>query len=123
MCSVPDYVDRALDHFAIPHPSAVGHFRAEFSGKARDWFASCNRWPDCDGTLPLEPYQLVSQNDLEPLLVDVARETPNVTVRFGCELVGFDQDAEGVTVHVPPLRPSSPPSTVPYRLRSRRAGR
>ena len=51
-----------------------------------------------DGTLPLEPYQLVSQNDLEPLLVEVARETPNVTVRFGCELVGFDQDDEGVTV-------------------------
>ncbi len=51
-----------------------------------------------DGTLPLEPYQLVSQNDLEPLLVSVARETPNVTVRFGCELVEFDQDEAGVTV-------------------------
>lgn len=37
MCTVPDYVDRALDHFAIPHPSAVGHFRAEFSGKAREF--------------------------------------------------------------------------------------
>jgi hypothetical protein len=34
MCTVPDYVDRALDHFSIPHPSALGHFRPEFSGKA-----------------------------------------------------------------------------------------
>ncbi|HVS19444.1 MAG TPA: hypothetical protein VMT18_12640 [Planctomycetota bacterium] len=36
MCSVPDYVDRALDHFRLPHPSALGHFRPEFSGKARE---------------------------------------------------------------------------------------
>ena len=25
-----------------------------FSGKSRRWFASCRRWPDCDGTLPLD---------------------------------------------------------------------
>jgi DNA topoisomerase-1 len=25
-----------------------------FSGKSRQWFASCSRWPDCDGTLPLD---------------------------------------------------------------------
>ncbi|MCW2779625.1 MAG: 2-polyprenyl-6-methoxyphenol hydroxylase [Marmoricola sp.] len=51
-----------------------------------------------DASEPLEPYQLVSQNDLEPLLREVAEATPNVTVRFGCELVGFTQDAEGVDV-------------------------
>lgn len=51
-----------------------------------------------DGSEPLEPYQLVSQNDLEPLLKEVAESTPNVTVRFGCELVDFAQDAEGVDV-------------------------
>jgi 2-polyprenyl-6-methoxyphenol hydroxylase-like FAD-dependent oxidoreductase len=49
-----------------------------------------------DGTVPLEPYQLVSQNDLEPLLVEVAELTPNVTVQFGTELVSFDQDEQGV---------------------------
>jgi hypothetical protein len=53
-----------------------------------------------DASEPLEPYQLVSQNDLEPLLKEIAEATPNVTVRFGCELVGFDQDDEGVDVHV-----------------------
>src|SRR5262245_27051482 len=51
-----------------------------------------------DGSWLLEPYQLVSQNKLEPLLKDVAEGTPNVTVRYGCELVDFEQDATGVTV-------------------------
>lgn len=51
-----------------------------------------------DGSEPLEPYQLVSQNDLEPVLVRVASGLPSVTVRFGCELVDFAQDADGVVV-------------------------
>ena len=49
-----------------------------------------------DASEPLEPYQLVSQNDLEPMLKEVAEATPNVTVRFGCALASFMQDAEGV---------------------------
>ena len=51
-----------------------------------------------NGEFLLEPYQLVSQNKLEPLLKEVAEGTPNVTVRYGCELVDFTQDEEGVTV-------------------------
>jgi len=52
-----------------------------------------------DGTLPLEPYQLVSQNHIEPLLKRVAEsETPNTTVRYGLELIDFEQDEQGVTV-------------------------
>jgi hypothetical protein len=35
-----------------------------------------------DGPLPLEPYQLVSQHKLEPLLKEGAEGTPNVTVRY-----------------------------------------
>lgn len=50
-----------------------------------------------DGSFLLEPYQLVSQNKLEPLLKEVAEGTPNVAARYGCELVDFTQDAEGVT--------------------------
>ncbi|MPZ86578.1 MAG: 2-polyprenyl-6-methoxyphenol hydroxylase [Nitriliruptorales bacterium] len=53
-----------------------------------------------DGSLPLEPYQLVSQYTLEPLLKSVAEETPGVTVRFGTELISFEQDAEQVIAHV-----------------------
>jgi 2-polyprenyl-6-methoxyphenol hydroxylase-like FAD-dependent oxidoreductase len=51
-----------------------------------------------NGAWLLEPYQLVSQNKLEPLLKEVAEGTPNVTVRYGCELVDFTQDDRGVTV-------------------------
>src|SRR5689334_19355105 len=49
-----------------------------------------------DGTLPLEPSQLISQYTLEPLLRSVAETIPHVTVRYGCELVGFSQDAAAV---------------------------
>jgi len=51
-----------------------------------------------DASEPLEPYQLVAQNDLEPVLLKVAESTPNVTVRFGCALIDFEQDDDGVTV-------------------------
>jgi 2-polyprenyl-6-methoxyphenol hydroxylase-like FAD-dependent oxidoreductase len=53
-----------------------------------------------DGTLPLEPYQLISQYTLEPLLKSVAETIPAVTVRFGCEFLSLRQDAEGVTARV-----------------------
>lgn len=51
-----------------------------------------------DGSLPLEPYQLVSQNKLEPFLKQVAEATPNVTVRYDCELVSFEQGDNHVEV-------------------------
>src|SRR6185503_6281537 len=53
-----------------------------------------------DGTLPLEPYQLISQYTLEPLLKSVAETLPSVTLRFGCEFLSFEQDAAGVTTWV-----------------------
>jgi 2-polyprenyl-6-methoxyphenol hydroxylase-like FAD-dependent oxidoreductase len=53
-----------------------------------------------DGSLPLEPYQLISQYTLEPLLRQIAEDTPGVTVRFGSELTSFSQDAEGVTAQL-----------------------
>lgn len=49
-----------------------------------------------DGSFALEPYQLVSQNKVEPLLKAVAEATPNVTVRYGQELVDFTHDDAGV---------------------------
>ena len=50
-----------------------------------------------DGSLPLEPYQLVAQNRLEPMLKEVAEGTPNVTVRYDCEVTDFEQDDDQVT--------------------------
>ena len=53
-----------------------------------------------DGTMPLEPYQLVSQYTLEPLLKSIAETMPSLSVRFGCEFLSLQQDAEGVTARV-----------------------
>jgi 2-polyprenyl-6-methoxyphenol hydroxylase-like FAD-dependent oxidoreductase len=53
-----------------------------------------------DGSKPLEPYQLISQYTLEPLLKSIAERTPNVTVRFGCELLSLVQDQNGVNAQV-----------------------
>jgi len=50
-----------------------------------------------DGTGALEPYQLISQYTLEPLLKSIAESLPTVTVRFGVEFVEFKQDEQGVT--------------------------
>jgi 2-polyprenyl-6-methoxyphenol hydroxylase-like FAD-dependent oxidoreductase len=59
--------------------------------EARRRIAACN-----DGSMPLEPYQLISQYTLEPLLKSVAESLPSVTVRYGCEFVSFEQDSAGV---------------------------
>jgi DNA topoisomerase I len=38
-----------------------------FSGKSRQWFASCHRWPDCKGTLPLDQYgNVTTVEELQP---------------------------------------------------------
>jgi 2-polyprenyl-6-methoxyphenol hydroxylase-like FAD-dependent oxidoreductase len=53
-----------------------------------------------DGTRPLEPYQLISQYTLEPVLKAIAEELPTVDVCFGQELISFEQDPQGVTALV-----------------------
>jgi 2-polyprenyl-6-methoxyphenol hydroxylase-like FAD-dependent oxidoreductase len=49
-----------------------------------------------DGGL-LEPYQLISQYTLEPLLRSIVETLPSVSVRFHCELISFTQDSDVVT--------------------------
>jgi len=51
-----------------------------------------------DHSQPLEPYQLVSQNKLEPLLKSVAEATPRVTVRYGCNVIRFHDRSDEVIV-------------------------
>ena len=53
-----------------------------------------------DGSGALEPYQLISQYTLEPLLKSVAESLPTVSVRFGTEFVSLVQDEEGVAATV-----------------------
>ena len=49
---------------------------------------------------PLEPYQLISQYTLEPVLRSIVEEIPCVSVRFGCELLRFEDDGQGVAAEV-----------------------
>jgi len=52
---------------------------------------------------PLEPYQLISQYTLEPLLRSIAETLPTIAVRFGWELTMFTQDAVSVSAKVKTL--------------------
>jgi 2-polyprenyl-6-methoxyphenol hydroxylase-like FAD-dependent oxidoreductase len=79
---VDSLVEPPLVHH--PYPSVA---------QAQAQIAACR-----DGSLPLEPYQLVSQYTLEPLLKSAAESLPSATVRYGCEFISFTQDADGVTV-------------------------
>ena len=53
-----------------------------------------------DGSMPLEPYQLISQYTLEPLLKKEAEALPTVSVRYGCEFESFTQGSDGVTARI-----------------------
>ncbi len=87
--------DNPMDVFLVRRLSepAVAVLKYPSVAERRKQIAECR-----DGSLPLEPYQLVSQNKLEPLLTEVAEGTPNTSVRYGCELVDFEQSDDGVTV-------------------------
>jgi len=51
-----------------------------------------------DGSLPLEPYQLISQYTLEPLLKAEAEKLADV--RYDSEFLSFEQDEQGVTTRL-----------------------
>jgi 2-polyprenyl-6-methoxyphenol hydroxylase-like FAD-dependent oxidoreductase len=70
----------------LPYPS-VAEAQAEI--------AACN-----DGSMPLEPYQLISQYTLEPLLKAEAERLPTVTMLYGCEFLSLSQTAAGATACV-----------------------
>jgi len=53
-----------------------------------------------DGHLPLEPYQLISQYTLEPLLLAEAERLPAVTVLRNTEFLEFVEEEAGVAVVV-----------------------
>ncbi len=53
-----------------------------------------------DGTRTLEPYQLISQYTLEPLLKKFAEQSEYIDVRFGHEFIKFDDKGDHVSVQV-----------------------
>jgi len=69
----------------------LAHLRCPSVAEAKAEIAAHN-----DGGV-LEPYQLISQYTLEPLLRSIVEAIPNVHVRFDCELISFTQDADSVT--------------------------
>ncbi len=91
------FVDVPMDVFIVTTLAAPAILRLEYPS-VRDAIA---RTRACtDASMPREPYQLISQYTLEPLLVAAARELPDVSVRFDEEVVAFEQDDEGVTTTV-----------------------
>jgi 2-polyprenyl-6-methoxyphenol hydroxylase-like FAD-dependent oxidoreductase len=88
-CPMDVYIILALNEpplLHLPYPSVA---QAKVQTRASN-----------DGTLALEPYQLISQYTLEPLLKSVAEALPTVTVRFGCEFLSLRQDDKGVIARV-----------------------
>jgi 2-polyprenyl-6-methoxyphenol hydroxylase-like FAD-dependent oxidoreductase len=78
------YIVRALNQPPLvhhPYPSVA---------EARRAIDACT-----DGTLPLEPYQLISQYTLEPLLKSIAEKV--AVVKYDCAFESFTQDGAGVT--------------------------
>ncbi len=67
----------------VPYPS-VTEFQAEI---ARTF----------DGTKPREPYQLISQYTLEPLLKNIAENMDGIEVLSGWNFQSFEQDESSVT--------------------------
>jgi len=53
-----------------------------------------------DGSAPLEPYQLISQYTLEPLLAAETEKLPSVTTRWSTEYLDHEQDGQGVRTTV-----------------------
>jgi 2-polyprenyl-6-methoxyphenol hydroxylase-like FAD-dependent oxidoreductase len=62
--------------------------------------AKARRDATTDGSLPLEPYQIISQYTLEPLLKSVAETIPSIAVKFGHEFVSFTEQPDGVTAEI-----------------------
>jgi 2-polyprenyl-6-methoxyphenol hydroxylase-like FAD-dependent oxidoreductase len=87
--------DASMDIFigtSLREPAIV-HLRFPTVTEYRKQINDCH-----DGSQPREPYQLVSQYALEPVLKAAAEATSGVTVRFGCETVGFEQTGDEVLV-------------------------
>jgi 2-polyprenyl-6-methoxyphenol hydroxylase-like FAD-dependent oxidoreductase len=72
-------------------PEAIVHLPYPSVADAKATIAANN-----DGR-PLEPYQLISQYTLEPLLRSIADTRPELTVRFSCEMTSFVEDETGIT--------------------------
>ncbi|WP_426440419.1 FAD-dependent monooxygenase [Bradyrhizobium genosp. P] len=89
--------DSAMDVYIIlsmTQPPLL-HLRYPSVNEAQERIREIN-----DGSMPLEPYQLISQYTLEPVLKRLAEKLPTVDVRYGTELLEFAEDEAGVIATV-----------------------
>jgi 2-polyprenyl-6-methoxyphenol hydroxylase-like FAD-dependent oxidoreductase len=86
--------DWPMDNFLVLNMVRPPLMRASFPTVAE---AKARIAATDDGSLPLEPYQIISQYTLEPLLKAEAEALANVTVRFGCEFLSYEQGDGSVT--------------------------
>ncbi len=89
--------DLPLDAFLVTSLAepAIAQLRVPSVAEARQQGKQAN-----DGRFPAEPYQIVSQYALEPLLKSVAEKVRGVAVRFGCELLSFAEHEDEVVARV-----------------------
>ena len=89
--------DIPMDVYVIRSMTKPPLLRLEYPSvdAARQRIAGIN-----DGSLPLEPYQLISQYALEPILKRIAESLPNIDVRYSTEFLEAAQDDQGVDVTI-----------------------
>jgi 2-polyprenyl-6-methoxyphenol hydroxylase-like FAD-dependent oxidoreductase len=90
------FTDMPMDVFVLADFGRPPLLHLEYPSvpQARQQIAACR-----DGTLPLEPAQLISQYTLEPILRQAAKDA-GACIEYGAEVVGFAQDTQGVLVDV-----------------------
>jgi 2-polyprenyl-6-methoxyphenol hydroxylase-like FAD-dependent oxidoreductase len=81
---VTSLVEPPLLH--LPYPSVA---------QAQVEIAAC-----ADGSMPLEPYQLISQYTLEPVLKSIAETLPGIDVCYGHEFISLEQDGTWVRARI-----------------------
>lgn len=89
--------DMPMDAFIVTSLAERPLVQLEYPSvaRAKATIAACR-----DGSLPLEPYQLISQYTLEPLLMQAAKKLSNLELRQSTELLSFTQDEQGVSALV-----------------------
>lgn len=78
----------------IVNPPLIHHAYASVNALRAKYHATT------DGSTAAEPYQLISQYTLEPLLRDLSKRYDNVQIVFHHELIDFTQDETGVTAQL-----------------------
>lgn len=89
--------DHPMDVYIVSSMAGPAHAVLRYPSveECRAQIAAC-----VDGSWPLEPYQLVSQNKTEPMLKSAAEQEPSVVVRFGTEFVEFSEEDDRVRLEI-----------------------